>query len=96
MEIESCVGCDIACPPKFLDLPYDHWKIRIKTFIRSMNYDLWNVIDNAYIPSNATSKRNKNEKLMFTMNNIVLDILRISLDSHVSNKIISFDSAYKQ
>jgi hypothetical protein len=60
-----------------------------------MNFDLWNVIDNAYIPSNAKSKRNKNEKIMFTMNTIVLGILRNSLDSHLSNKIASFDSAYK-
>jgi len=60
-----------------------------------MNFDLWNVIDNAYIPSNAKSKRNKNKNVMFTMNKIVLGILRNSLDSHLSNKIASFDSAYK-
>ena len=38
---------------------------------------------------------NKTEKIMFTMNKIVLGILRNSLDSHLSNKIASFDSAYK-
>ena len=79
----SNVGYDITCAPRFYDLPYDQWIIRIKTYTRSMNFDLWNVIDNAYIPSNAKSKRNKNENVMFTMNKIVLGILRNSLDSHV-------------
>jgi hypothetical protein len=60
-----------------------------------MNCDLWNVIDSAYIPSNDKSKRNKSEKILFAMNKIVLDILRISFDSKISNRFASFDSAYK-
>ena len=96
MDCAQLFGHDIDIPPCFHDLPFDQWKCRIKVFIKTIDFDLWSIIDNAYIvPIKAKSKWNKKEKKLYAMNVKLLDILLKSIDPHISNDFVSFDSAYK-
>ena len=96
MDSAHSFGHAIDVPPCFYDLTYNQWMIRIKMFIKTIDFDLWMIIDDAYlVPIKAKSKWNKKEKKLYCMNLKVLDILLKSIDPHISNNFASFDSAYK-
>ena len=57
MDSAHSFGHDIDVPPCFYDLPYNQWMIRIKMFIKTVDFDLWMIIDDAYlVPIKAKSK----------------------------------------
>ena len=96
MDSAHSFGHAIDVPPCFYDLSYNQWMIRIKMFIKTIDFDLWMIIDDAYlVPIKTKSKWNKKEKKLYGMNLKVLDVLLKSIDPHISNNFASFDSAYK-
>jgi len=95
MDCAHSFGHAIDIPPCLHDLPFDQWTCRIKVFIRTIDFDLWNIIDDSYlVPTKAKSKWNKKEKKLYSMNVRLLDILLKSIDPNISNNFVSFDSAY--
>ena len=95
MNDASCLGYDSSVAPKLDNFPYAQWCVRFKLFVQSKHFDLWEIIDDAYIvPILEKSKWNKNDHRMFTMNNILLEYLLNAFNSSMSNKFVHFDSAY--
>ena len=91
----TCLGYDPIVAPKIDNLPYDQWCSRFNIFIRSKQFDLWEVIEDAYIiPTSEKSKWSNNDKRMFNMNKLLLEYLLNAFDSSFSNKFVHFDSAY--
>ena len=89
------LGYAINIAPRLDNFPYAQCCVRFKLFVQSKHFDLWKIIDDAYIvPTLEKSKWNKNDHRMFIMNNILLEYLLNAFNSSMSNKFVHFDSAY--
>ena len=94
MDSAPCFGYAIDIPPSFHDMPFDQWKFRFKIFARSIDIDIWKIIDGGYfVPNKAKSKWNKNGKKLFALNKKLINILLKSFNDSISNKFAHFDSA---
>ena len=43
------LGYAINIAPRFDNFPYAQWCVRFKLFVQSKHFDLWEIIDDAYI-----------------------------------------------
>ena len=56
----SLLNATINCPPTFGGTNFSLWKCRMKSFIRSIDFDFWDIISNGPFMPNWT----KNDKCM--------------------------------
>ncbi|GAV72737.1 DUF4219 domain-containing protein [Cephalotus follicularis] len=85
-------------PPFFNGNDYNQWKIKMSTFIQSLDYDLWDMIvfgldlPKEYI-SKPRIKYNEKEKQMLKLNAKAKHILFCALSSNEFDRISSCESA---
>ncbi|XP_043725710.1 uncharacterized protein LOC122672276 [Telopea speciosissima] len=75
MNDAHTVGLSITRPPRFNGLNYNHWKVRMKIFLQSLDYDIWKSI--------WTS----DDKLRFTLNAKAMNALYCALSLEESDRI---------
>ena len=78
-------GQDPFSPPMFDGTNYTYWKGRMRIFIQSINYTMWQVIFN---------NLNINDSKYDYLNATAIELLKSALDSHVQNRISSYISAH--
>ena len=62
-------GQSIVRPPFFDGTDYPFWKIRMKIFFQSLDFDIWDIIESGYIaPSKSRAEWNEAEKFRFQLN----------------------------
>ena len=91
----SSLGYAINVAPRLDIFPYAQWRVRFKLFVQSKQFDLWEIIEDAYVvPILEKSKWCENDKRLFNMNKLLLEYLINTFHSLFSNKFANFDSAY--
>ena len=92
MYDSSCLGYAINIAPRLDNFPYAQWRIRFKLFVQSNQFDLWKIIEDAYVvPILKKSKWCDNDKRLFNMNKLLLEYLISAFHSSFSNKFANFD-----
>ena len=56
-------GYSIIHPPMFNGTDYMYWKTRIRIFLLSINFDLWNIIENDFQKSSNPMNEWNNERM---------------------------------
>ncbi|GAV87348.1 DUF4219 domain-containing protein [Cephalotus follicularis] len=85
-------------PPFFDGNDYSQWKIKMSTFIQSLDYDLWDMIAfGLELPKEYISKSriryNEKEKVMLKLNAKAKHIIFCALSSNEFDRISSCESA---
>ena len=90
-------GQSIARPPMFNGSDYAYWKARMKIYLVSVDYDVWDIIDTGYTPLTeivngiVTPKRKSrwdaNEKKLYSIDSKAMNALICALDKTEYNRI---------
>jgi hypothetical protein len=103
--INSVIGDSqhITKPPFFTGLNYSYWKMRMKIFVQSIGYDVWDVIeDGPFSPTKIVDgitiakpkvEWTADERKKMELNAKALTCLYCSLDANVFNQISGCESA---
>ena len=74
-------GQSINRPSFFDGNNYNYWKCRMVIYLKSINFDLWNVVVNDYTPSKKNYKEwNKDDKKLATLDVKGLNILLCAIN----------------
>jgi len=85
-------GYTLNKPPMIIDHRFEHWKIRMKIYLQSIDIDLWKIISNKFI-SKQRSQWKEEDKHNFHLNARTMKILYCAIDESYFDKIISCSSA---
>nr|CAD1837201.1 unnamed protein product [Ananas comosus var. bracteatus] len=87
-------GQSIARPPCFTGSNYTNWKVRMQIFLQSLDFDLWDIVENGYTkPITATSTWKAEDKGKFNLNSKAMNALHCALDSNEFNRISTCETA---
>nr|CAD1838597.1 unnamed protein product [Ananas comosus var. bracteatus] len=87
-------GQSIARSPFFNGSNYTYWKVRMQIFLQSLDFDLWDIVENGYIkPTTTTSTWKAEDKGKFNLNSKAMNALHCALDSNEFNRISTCKTA---
>lgn len=87
-------GQSISRPPFFTGSNYTYWKVRMQIFLQSLDFDLWDIVENGYTkPTTATSTWKAEDKAKFNLNSKAMNALLCALDSNEFNRISTCKTA---
>ena len=79
-------GHSITRPSMFNGTDYIYWNTRMKIFLISMDFELWNVVENSFQKSSLTMNDwNELKKKTFTLNAKAMNALFCVLDKNEFN-----------
>ena len=77
-------GHSITHPPMFNRIDYTYSKTRMRIFLISIDFELWNIIEKYYLPMNDW---NELEKKTITLNAKIMNALFCALDKNEFNRV---------
>ena len=81
-------GHSITRPPIFNGTNYIYWKTRMRIFLISMDFKLWNIVENGFQKSSLPMNDwNELEKKTFTLNTKAMNALFCALDKNEFNRV---------
>ena len=81
-------GHSITRPPMFNETDYIYWNTRMRIFLISMDFELWNIIKNDFQKSSLPMNDwNDLEKKTFTLNAKAMNALFCALDKNEFNRV---------
>ena len=81
-------GQSIHRPPFFDGINYNYWKCRMQVYLKSIDFDLWDIIINGYTPSKKDYKKwNVNEMKLATLDVKGLNTLFCAISQDEFNRI---------
>jgi len=86
-------GFALNQPPMINDFKFEHWQIRMKIYLQSIDIDLWEIVSNNFI-LNPRSQWNEEDKAKFYLNARAMKILYNAIDEKDFDKIIKCLNAY--
>ncbi|CAL9075375.1 unnamed protein product [Musa textilis] len=88
-------GLSITHPPIFNGSDYSYWKTRMRIFLISMDFKLWNIVENGFAKSSLLmSEWNESERKIFALNAKAMNALFCALDKNEFNRISICESAF--
>ncbi|GMJ03399.1 hypothetical protein HRI_004009100 [Hibiscus trionum] len=87
-------GSSISCPPLFKGEAYFQWANIMKFFIKSQDYEVWDIIEDGYLeaPKKKKKQRSANETKA-KLNTKAMHFLYFGLNKEVSKRISTCKSA---
>ena len=83
---DNLEGHSITCLSMFNGTDYTFWKTRMRIFLISMDFELWNIIENDFQKSSLPMNDwNELEKKTFTLNAKAMNVLFCALDKNEFN-----------
>ena len=96
-------GQSIARPPMFNGSDYAYWKARMKIYLVSVDYDVWDIIETGYTPPTETvngivtpkpkSRWDANDKKLYSIDSKAMNALICALDKTEYNRISHCNTA---
>ena len=81
-------GHSITRPPMFNGMNYTYWKNRMRIFLISMDFELWNIMENSFQKSSLPMNDwNELEKKTFSFNGKAMNALFYDLDKNKFNQV---------
>ena len=81
-------GYFITRPPMFNGIDYTYWKTQMRIFLISMDFELWNLVENGFSKSSLPMiDWNELEKKTFTLNAKAMNALFCALDKKELNRV---------
>ena len=81
-------GHSIIHPPMFNGTDYTYWKTRIRIILISIDFELWNIIENGFQKSSLPMNDwNELEKKTFALNAKAMNALFCALDKNEFNRV---------
>ena len=90
-------GQSIARPPMFNGSDYAYWKARMKIYLVSVDYDVWDIIETGYKPPTIIvneiemlkpkDKWDANDKKLYSIDSKAMNALICALDKTKYNRI---------
>ena len=93
--VENQEGHSITRPPMFIGTDYTYWKTRMRIFLISLDFELWNLIKNRFSKSSLpTIDWNELEKKTFALNAKAMNALFCALDKNEFNRVSVYKTAF--
>ncbi|GMJ03030.1 hypothetical protein HRI_003972200 [Hibiscus trionum] len=81
-------------PPFFDGTHYAHWKIKMKFFIKSRDYELWDIVeDGSFVPQRSKAEWSADDRKKMELNCKALHILFCAIGPSIYEKMSSCESA---
>ena len=88
-------GHSITRPPMFDRSDYTYWKTRMRIFLISMDFELWNIVENNFQKSSLSMNDwNKLEKKTFSLNVMAMNALFYVLDKNEFNWVSIYERTF--
>ena len=88
-------GHSITRPPMFSGTDYTYWKTRMRIFLISMDFELWNLVENGFSKSSLPMiDWNELEKKAFALNAKAMNALFCALDKNEFNRVSTCETAF--
>ena len=88
-------GHSITRPPMFNGTDYTYWKTRMRIFLISMDFELWNLVENGFSKSSLPMiDWNELEKKAFALNAKAMNALFCALDKNEFNRVSICETAF--
>ena len=92
--VENQEGHSITRPPMFNGTDYTYWKTRMRIFLISMDFELWNLVENGFSKSSLPMiDWNELEKKTFALNAKAMNALFCALDKNEFNRVSVCETA---
>ena len=89
-------GQSTSRPPLFNGINYNYWSTRMRIYMLSSGFDIWNIIQREYTtPTGEYSTWSNTQKLDATSNAKAMNILFCALDRNEFNRVSMFTSGYE-
>ena len=88
-------GFSVFRPPLFNGLDYTYWKTRMRIFLISMDFELWNLVENGFSKSSLPMiDWNDLEKKAFSLNAKAMNALFCALDKNALKRVSIYDTTF--
>ena len=85
----------ITRPSMFNGTDYTYWKTRMRIFLISIDFELWNIVENGFQKSSLPMiDWNELEKKTFTLNVKAKNVLFCALDKNEFNRVLICETAF--
>ena len=82
-------------PPMFDGLNYNYWKCRMKIYLQSIVYELWNVVETKYEkPTTPFTEWTTSQRNNANLDSKAMNALFCALDKNEFNRVSTATSAY--
>ena len=93
--VENQEGHSITHPPMFNGMDCTYWKSRMRIFLISMDFELWNLVENGFSKSYLPMiDWNELEKKTFALNANAMNALFCALDKNEFNRVSICETAF--
>ena len=88
-------GHSTTKPPLFDGTGYKFWKQRMRIFLCSIDFELWEIVENSYtMPQSSRDQWSNEEKKLYTLNSKAMNALYCALNEVEYNRISLCTSAH--
>ena len=89
-------GQSINRPHFFDGLNYNYWKCRMIIYLKSINFELWDIVINGYTPNNASYReQNEEDKKQAQLDAKGLNILFCAVNQEQFNRISNCKTSHE-
>ena len=89
-------GQNINRPPFFDGLNYNYWKVRMVIYLKSINFELWDIVINGYTSYNTSYKDwSEEEKKLAQLDAKGLNILFCAVNQEQFNRISNCKTSHE-
>jgi hypothetical protein len=89
-------GQSIQRPPLFDGSNYTYWKCRMRIFLQSLNYELWNIVETPYQkPTTSYTEWTLDERTSANLDAKAMNALFCALDMNEFNRVSTSTSAHQ-